>query len=101
MKDNFEEELNKIFEEIEKQEREEWERKTPEEKIEAYRKDCFYRKFCDMTIEELEEEKRIDKSIADSWRFSKFKNPYYSVEFLDEEVMRINTILKLKKEGMK
>ena len=91
-------ELEKILEEEEKKEREEWERKTPEEKIEVYRKQTLYSNYCDMSIEELEKEKEFNKEMADKLWKSKFGDPYYSAYGCDENVRRINTILKLKKE---
>jgi len=73
-------------------------RKTPEEKIEVYRKQALYSNYCDMSIEELEKEKEFNKEMADKLWKSKFGDPYYSAYGCDENVRRINTILKLKKE---
>lgn len=91
--------LKKILEEASKKEQEEWERKTPQEKIDVYRKQALYSEYCDMSIEELEKEKEFNKEMANKLWKSKFKHPYYSAYGCDENVRRINTILKLKKES--
>lgn len=90
--------LEKIFEEIRKEEEEKWNNMTPQEKIDTYRKQGVYMKYCDMSIEELEEEKKFNQNMANKLRYSMFGDPYYSAYGCDENVRRINTILKLKKE---
>jgi len=97
--EELEKELNRATNEYEESKRKEWESKTPLEKIDSYRKQIEYREYCDMTIEELEKEMKFNKEKADSLRYSMFHDPYYSAYGCDENVRRINTILKLKKEG--
>lgn len=90
--------LEELLEEIERKDREEWERKTPQEKIDSYKEQGVYSKYCDMTIEELEEEKQFNINMANKLRNSFFHDPYYSAYGCDDNVRRINIILKLKKE---
>lgn len=90
--------LEELLEEIERKDREEWERKTPQEKIDSYKEQGVYSRYCDMTIEELEAEKQFQKETADRLRYSIFGDPYYSAYGCDENIRRINTILELKKE---
>lgn len=95
----MEEILEEILEETERKDREKWERKTPQEKIEIYKEQLLYRRYCDMTIEELEAEKQFNMYMSNKLRNSFFSDPYYSAYGCDENVRRINTILKLKKEN--
>ena len=90
--------LEELLEETERKDREEWERKTPQEKIDSYKEQGVYSRYCDMTIEELEEEKQFNINMANKLRNSFFNDTYYSAYGCDENVRRINTILKLKKE---
>lgn len=94
--EEFEKHLSDIFDEIEKKEKEEWENKTPQEKLEYYSKQAFYSKYCKMSIEELEEEKEFNKYMANKLRSSKFHDIYYSFDGCNENVRIINTILELK-----
>ena len=96
--EELDKELNRAINEYKEKERKEWESKTPQEKIDSYRNQIEYRKYCDMTIEELEKEKKFNQEKADSLRYSMFHDPYYSAYGCDENVRRINIILKLKKE---
>lgn len=90
--------LDKIFEEIQKEEQEKWERKSPQEKLDYYKEQPLYYRYCLMSIGELEGEKGFNKYMADKLRHSIFKDPYYSIYGCEENIRRINTILKLKKE---
>lgn len=98
MNNTLPKELQDLLDKWQREAREEWESKTPQEKIDAYREQPLYSEYCDMTIEELENEKVKNKEIADRLRYSRFGDPYYSAYGCDERVRRINTILKLKKE---
>lgn len=91
-------ELEAIFEDMQRKAKEEWESKTPQEKIDTYKEQALYSKYCNMSIEELEEEKQFNINMANKLRNSFFKDPYYSAYGCDENVRRINTILELKKE---
>lgn len=91
-------ELEAIFEDMDKKAQEEWESKTTQEKMNAYREQTLYSRYCDMSIEELEEEKKFNIEMANKLRGSIFKSPYYSAYGCEENIRRINTILKLKKE---
>lgn len=97
--EELEKELNRATNEYEERQRKEWESKTPEQKIDYYREQALYSKYCDMSIEELEEEKKFNQETANRLRYSMFNDPYYSAYGCDDNVRRINTILKLKKEG--
>lgn len=90
--------LEELLEETKRKDREEWERKTPQEKIDSYKEQGVYSRYCNMSIEELEEEKQFNINMANKLRNSFFNDPYYSAYGCDENVRRINTILKLKKE---
>jgi hypothetical protein len=90
--------LEELLEDIRKKEEEKWNNMTPTEKIDSYRSNGLYFKYCDMTIEELEKEKEFQKATADRLRNSMFHDIYYSAYGCDENVRRINTILKLKYE---
>lgn len=98
MEKELEKQLNELLEESRKKEEEKWNNMTTQEKIDVYRKQALYSNYCDMSIEELEKEKKFNKEMADKLWKSKFSNPYYSAYGCDENVRRINTILKLKKE---
>ena len=90
--------LNEILEKLQKEEEEKWNNMTPQEKLNTYREQGLYMRYCDMSIEELEEEKKFNQDMAEKLRRSMFGDPYYSAYGCDENVRRINTILKLKKE---
>lgn len=90
--------LEEIFEDMERKAKEEWESKTPQEKIDTYKEQALYSRYCDMSIKELEEEKQFNINMANKLRNSFFKDPYYSAYGCEENVRRINTILELKKE---
>lgn len=91
-------ELEQIINDLNKKWEDEWNAKTPQEKINSYKEQGVYSRYCDMTIEELEVEKQFQKETANRLRHSIFGDPYYSAYGCDENVRRINTILKLKKE---
>ena len=91
-------ELEMLLDKIQKEAEEEWESKTPQEKIDSYKEQGVYMRYCNMTIEELEEEKEKNINRANRLRNSIFGHPYYSAHGCDENVRRINTILELKKE---
>lgn len=90
--------LEEFLEVMRKEEEQKWNSMTPTEKIDSYRSNSLYFRYCDMTIEELEKEKEFQKETADRLRNSMFHDPYYSAYGCDENVRRINTILKLKYE---
>ena len=91
-------ELEKLIDDMQKKEKEQWEKKTPQEKLNYYREQALYSKYCDMTISELEQEKQFNVNMSNKLRNSIFKDTYYSAYGCDENVRRINTILKLKEE---
>lgn len=88
--------LQKILGNMRKKAKEEWERKTPQEKLEEYRKDALYYRYCDMSIEELEKEKKFNQYMINKLQHSIFHDIYYSVEGCEKNIKRINTILELK-----
>lgn len=92
---DFEEELKRIIEDMEKKEEEKWNNMTAKEKLNYYRELPLYKKYCDMSIEELKEEKEFNVYMANKLKNSKFSNPYYSWYGCNENVRRINVILKL------
>lgn len=96
--EKLDKELKRTMEEYEERKRKEWENKTPKEKIDYYKEIGVYSRYCDMSIEELEKEKEFNQYMANKLRYSMFGDPYYSPYGCDENVKRINTILKLKKE---
>ena len=91
-------ELEELLEKIRRKDKEEWERKTPQEKIDSYKEQGVYSRYCDMSIEELEEQKQFNIYMANKLRNSFFHDPFYSVYGCEENIRRINEILKLKKE---
>lgn len=91
-------ELEAIFEDMRRKEQEEWNSKTPQEKLDTYKEQALYSRYCDMSIEELEKEIEFNRQTANRLRSSIFKDPYYSAYGCEENIRRINTILKLKKE---
>lgn len=95
---SFEEELEQLIEQLQREQKEQWENKTAEEKLNSYKEQGLYARYCNMTIEELEEEKQFNIYMSNKLRNSKFGDPYYSAIGCDDNVRRINTILKLKKE---
>ena len=98
MKKSLEEQLNEIFDDMKRKEEEKWNNMTPQEKIDTYKEQGIYSRYCYMSIEELEEEKGFNEYKANQLRNSKFSDPYYSAYGCEENIRRINTILRLKKE---
>ena len=90
--------LDKIFEEMHRAEEKKWNNMTPQEKIDSYKEQGVYSRYCYMSIEELEKDKEFNEYKANQLRHSIFSDPYYSAYGCEENVKRINTILKLKKE---
>ena len=89
--------LDELLEKLQKEEEEKWNNMTPQEKLDTYREQGVYTRYCDMSIEELEEEKKFNQDMANKLRHSMFGHPYYSAYGCDENVRRINTIIELKK----
>ena len=96
---DLEKQLNEIIEKSRKEEQEKWNNMTPQEKLNTYKEQPLYFRYCDMSIEELEEEKEFNIYKSNQLRNSKFSDLYYSSYGCDENIRRINTILKLKKES--
>ena len=83
---------------MQRKEQEEWDSKTPQEKLDTYKEQALYSRYCDMSVEELEKEKEFNSATANRLRYSIFGDPYYSVRGCEENIKRIDTILKLKSE---
>lgn len=97
MKD-LEKQLNEMIEKSRREEQEKWNNMTAQEKLNTYKNQPLYFRYCDMSIEELEKELEFNIYKANQLRSSKFKDIYYSASGCDENAKRIRTILKLKKE---
>lgn len=98
MKKSIEEQLDEIFDDMKRKEEEKWNNMTSQEKIDIYKEQGLYNRYCYMSIEELEKEKEFNEYMVKKLRNSIFSDPYYSVYGCEENIRRINTILKLKKE---
>ena len=96
MEISISEQMEKILKDYEEEQRRKWENMTIEEQLDTYRENGTYKKYCDMTIEELQKEKKFQKETADRLRNSMFHDIFYSAYGCEENIRRINRIIKIK-----